>query len=104
MMMLLSGVSIPQRAMRQQIGSAVNIVINAARLSDGTRKVVKIAEISGMEGDTVMMQDLYEFKRTGVGPNGEVIGQFGPTGIRSVYSQRLEAAGYKLESKLFRHG
>jgi pilus assembly protein CpaF len=103
MMMLLSGISIPQRAMRQQIASALNIIVHVSRLSDGTRKVMRISEISGMEGDMVMMQDLFEFKRTSVGPNGEVVGQFVATGIRSAYSQRLEAAGYKLDAKIFRN-
>jgi pilus assembly protein CpaF len=102
MMMLLSGVAIPQRAMRQQIASALNIIVHVSRLSDGSRKVMRISEISGMEGEMVMMQDLFEFKRTGIGPGGEVLGQFLATGIRSTYSQRLEAAGYKLEAKAFR--
>src|SRR5580698_6093627 len=97
MMMLLSGVSIPQRAMRQQIASALNIIVHVSRLSDGSRKILRISEISGMEGEMVMMQDLFEFKRTGIGAGGEVLGQFVATGIRSTYSQRLEAAGYKLE-------
>jgi len=103
MMMLLSGVSIPQRAMRQQIASALNIIVHVSRLSDGSRKVMRISEISGMEGEMVMMQDLFEFKRTSVGPDGEVLGQFVATGIRSAYSQRLEAAGYKLDAKIFRN-
>src|SRR6266851_5391851 len=103
MMMLLSGVQIPQRAMRQQIASALNIIVHVSRLSDGTRKILRISEISGMEGEMVMMQDLFEFKRTGIGPGGEVIGQFLATGIRSTYSQRLEAAGYKLDGKIFRN-
>ncbi|MGB3552880.1 MAG: TadA family conjugal transfer-associated ATPase [Candidatus Binatus sp.] len=102
MMMLLSGVSIPQRAMRQQIASALNIIVHVSRLPDGSRKVMRISEISGMEGEMVMMQDLFEFKRTGIGPGGEVLGQFLATGIRSNYSQRLEAAGYKLDAKVFR--
>ena len=76
MMMLLSGVSIPQRAMRQQIASALNIIVHVSRLSDGSRKMLRISEISGMEGEMVMMQDLFEFKRTGIGPGGEVLGQF----------------------------
>ena len=103
MMMLLSGVSIPQRAMRQQVASALNIIVHVSRLSDGTRKIMRISEISGMEGEMVMMQDLFEFKRTGIGTGGEVLGQFIATGIRSTYSQRLEAAGYKIESKIFRN-
>ena len=64
MMMMLAGFSIPQRAMRQQIASAINMVVHVSRLSDGTRKVMRISEISGMEGDIVMMQDLFEFVRT----------------------------------------
>jgi pilus assembly protein CpaF len=102
MMMLLSGISIPQKAMRQQIASALNIIVQVARLSDGGRKVMKISEISGMEGEMVMMQDLFEFKRTGIGAGGKVMGHFVSTGIRSTYTQRLEAAGLRLDSKLFR--
>ncbi len=103
MMMLLSGLNIPQRAMRQQVASALNIVVHVSRLSDGTRKVLRISEISGMEGEMVMMQDLFEFKRTGISPDGRVLGHFVSTGIRSVYAQRLEAAGWRAgEPKLFR--
>jgi pilus assembly protein CpaF len=102
MMMLLSGFSIPQRAMRQQIASAINMIVHVSRLSDGTRKVMKISEITGMEGEMIMMQDLFEFKRTGVDANGKILGNFISTGIRSVYSQQLEVAGYKLDTKLFR--
>ena len=102
MMMLLSGVSLPERAMRQQVNAAINILVHVARLSDGTRKVMKISELTGMEGDTIMMQDLFEFVRTGTSQTGEVLGHFRPTGIRSFYTQRLEAAGLRLDSKLFR--
>ncbi len=101
MMILLSGVALPQQAMRQQIGSAVNMFVHVSRISDGTRKVMRISEISGIEGDTLMMQDLFEFVRTGTSPDGKVQGRFQPTGIRSVYSQRLEVAGIHLDSKLF---
>jgi pilus assembly protein CpaF len=104
MMMLLSGFSIPQRAMRQQIAAAVNIIVHVTRLSDGTRKVMKISEITGMEGDMIMMQDLFEFKRTGVTATGKVVGHFASTGIRSTYSQQLEIAGYKMDQMLFRLG
>ncbi len=101
MMMLLSGISIPQRAMRQQIASAVNIIVHVSRLSDGTRKVMKISEVTGMEGEVIMMQDLYEYVRTGVNFSGKVQGTFRPTGIRSAYAPQIEAAGFKLETKLF---
>src|SRR5579863_8611394 len=97
MMMLLSGASIPQRAMRQQIASALNMVVHVSRLADGSRKMMKISEITGMEGDMVMMQDLFEFKRTGIGQGGKVLGQFRFTGIRSMYTDRVAAAGYRID-------
>jgi pilus assembly protein CpaF len=100
MMMLLAGFSIPQRAMRQQIAGAVNLIVHVSRLSDGSRKLMKIAEIAGMEGDTVMMQDLFEFKRTGVNSAGKVMGSFRTTGIRSAYAERIEIGGYRLPSLL----
>jgi len=98
MMMLLSGASIPQRAMRQQIASALNLVVHVSRLADGSRKMMKISEITGMEGDMVMMQDLFEFKRTGIGQGGKVLGQFRFTGIRSMYTDRVAAAGFRIDN------
>ncbi len=97
MMMLLSGASIPQRAMRQQIASALNMVVHVSRLADGSRKVMRISEITGMEGEMVMMQDLFEFKRTGIGQGGKVLGQFRFTGIRSMYTDRVAAAGFRID-------
>ena len=98
MMMLLSGFSIPQRAMRQQIASAINIIVHVARLSDGSRRMMKISEVTGMEGDAIMMQDLFEFVHTETDANGKVLGHYRSTGIRSAYAQRIERAGYKLDS------
>ena len=100
MMMLLSGFSIPQRAMRQQIASAINIIVHVARLSDGSRRMMKISEVTGMEGDAIMMQDLFEFALTATDANGKVHGNYRSTGIRSAYAQRIERAGYKLETSL----
>src|ERR1700680_1460190 len=97
MMMLLSGASIPQRAMRQQIASALNIIVHVSRLPDGSRKMMKISEIHGMEGAMVMMQDLFEFKRTGIGQGGKVLGQFRFTDIRSMCPERVAAAGFRLD-------
>jgi pilus assembly protein CpaF len=97
MMMLLAGWAIPQRAMRQQIASALNVIVHVSRLSDGTRKVMKISELVGMEGEMIMMQDLYEFHRTGVNAQGKVLGQYRKTGIRSAYKDRIEAYGYNME-------
>jgi pilus assembly protein CpaF len=99
MMMLLSGISIPQRAMRQQVASALNIIVHVTRLSDGSRKVMKISEISGMEGDMIMMQDLFEWVRADNSPKGPITGIYRPTQIRSVYASRLEAAGYRSDRR-----
>ena len=98
MMMLLSGFSIPQRAMRQQIASAINIIVHVARLSDGSRRMMKISEVTGMEGEAIMMQDLFEFVQTQTDASGKVLGHYRPTGIRSAYAQRIERAGYKLDN------
>src|SRR6202163_3348545 len=98
MMMLLSGFSIPQRAMRQQVASAINIIVHVARLADGSRRMMKISEVTGMEGEAIMMQDLFEFVQTQTDASGKVLGHYRPTGIRSAYAQRIERAGYKLDS------
>jgi pilus assembly protein CpaF len=90
--------------MRQQVASALHMIVHVSRLSDGTRKVLKISEITGMEGEMIMMQDLFEFKRAGLGANGKVLGTFGPTGIRSVYTTQLEQAGFKFDAKAFTRG
>jgi pilus assembly protein CpaF len=100
MMMLLWGQAMPERAMRQQIASALNIVIHVTRLSDGTRKLIKISEISGMEGEVVMMQDLWQFTRTGTTTTGKITGVFRPSGIRSHYFDRLETVGYRIDREL----
>jgi pilus assembly protein CpaF len=102
MMMLLSGISVPQRAMRQQIASALNIIVHVSRLSDGSRRVMKISEISGMEGEMIMMQDLFEFIRAETSTTGKIVGSSQSTGIRSTYTQRLEIAGYKTDSKVIK--
>ena len=101
MMMMLSGFALPERAMRLQIASALNIFIHVSRLPDGSRKMVKISEVSGIESETIMMQDLFEFVRTGMSPEGKVLGSFRPTGIRSTYAGRLEAAGMRIDPKWF---
>ncbi len=101
MMMMLSGYLIPERAMRQQIVGAINLFIHVSRMSDGSRKVARISEITGMEGDMVTMQDLFEFVRTGIGSGGELLGSFRPTGIRSNYIKRFEAAGVRFDSRWF---
>jgi pilus assembly protein CpaF len=98
MMMLLTGISLPEHAMRQYIVSALNLLVHVNRFSDGTRKVVKISEITGMESEVILMQDLFEFVRTGVSPTGKVLGEFRSTGIRSKYADKMLAAGYPLST------
>jgi pilus assembly protein CpaF len=97
MLMMLFGANLPERAMRQQISASLDIVVHVSRMSDGTRKVLKISEITGMEGEMIMMQDLFEFVRTGMNANGKILGTFRPTGMRSFYANRLEAVGYRFE-------
>jgi len=100
MMMLLSGFSIPQRDAPADRASAISIIVHVARLSDGSRRMMKISEVTGMEGEAIMMQDLLEFVHTETDASGKVHGHYRSTGIRSAYAQRIERAGYKLESAL----
>ena len=100
-MIQMTGMSLSERAMRQQISSALNVVLQVARLSDGTRRVTSISEITGMEGDTITMQEVFHFERTGISPQGEVIGRFRPTGIRPRFAERLKAAGMQLPRVFF---
>ena len=94
-MVLMAGYELPVKAIRQQVGSAVHGLVQVARLTDGTRKVVRISEIVGMEGDQIQIQDLFEFVQTGVTLEGRVQGQFRASGLRSRYFDRLVAAGVK---------
>ncbi len=97
----MANLRISDKAMRQQISAAINLIIQVSRLGDGSRKVVSVSEIIGMEGEIITMQEIYRFVRTGVGPKGEVIGQFRPTGIRPRFSERLEQYGFRLPTSLF---
>jgi pilus assembly protein CpaF len=87
--------------MRQQIASAIQVVIQVSRLSDGTRKITQIAEISGMEGDVITMQDIYTFERQGMGEDDRVLGRFTASGIRPKFTERLKAYGIDLSALLF---
>jgi pilus assembly protein CpaF len=101
MMMMFGGFQLPDKAMRQQVSSAVNIFVHLGRLSDGTRKISKISEVTGMEGETVIMQDLYEFVRTGTTPQGKVLGNFQPSGIRSNYAEKIETTGIRFDPRWY---
>jgi pilus assembly protein CpaF len=93
LMMLLSGVSLPERAMRQYVTGALHLIVHAARLGDGSRHVMRITELTGLEGNVVLTQDLFEFVQTGVARDGRVIGQFHKTEARSQFAGRMEALG-----------
>jgi pilus assembly protein CpaF len=95
-MIQMTGMRLSDRAMRQQIASAVNLIIQVARLTDGTRRITSISEITGMEGDTVSMQDIFVFERMGMDANGKVMGRFRHTGIRPRFAERIKAYGMQL--------
>jgi pilus assembly protein CpaF len=100
-MVLMSGMDLPLKVVRQQISSAVDLIVQQTRLKDGARKVTAITEVVGMEGDTVVMTDIFKFEQTGIGPNGKIIGELKATGIRPIFGPKLEAAGYKLAAEIF---
>jgi len=100
-MVAMSGLNIPDTAVRRQIASAIDLVIQVTRLSDGTRKVTNLAEITGMEGDVVTMQDIFIYRKKGIKDNGEVVGSFQPVGIRPKFSERLAVSGIALPSSMF---
>jgi pilus assembly protein CpaF len=100
-MVAMSNLNLPENAIRRQIASAIDVVVQVSRMSDGTRKIVSVAEITGMEGDVVTMQDIFVFRKRGIRENGEVIGGFVPTGIRPKFSERLLVSGIQLPMSMF---
>ena len=100
-MVLMSGMDLPLKVVRQQISSAVDLIVQQTRLKDGARKVTAVTEVVGMEGDTVVMTDIFKFEQTGVGPGGKILGELKPTGIRPIFGPKLEAAGFKLGAEIF---
>jgi pilus assembly protein CpaF len=100
-MIAMANVNLPDKAMRQQIAAAIQIVVQQARMSDGTRKVTSISEITGMEGDVITMQEIFRFDKLGLGPEGKVIGRFVATGVRPKVCERLRASGIQLPPEMF---
>lgn len=100
-MVAMSGFNLPDKAVRAQIASAINVVVQIARLTDGTRRVVNISEITGMEGPVITMQDLFVFERQGFDQDRKVRGRFRPSGIRPKFSERLLAYGIELPREMF---
>jgi pilus assembly protein CpaF len=102
-MVAMANLNIPEKAVRQQISSAIELIVQIARVSDGTRKVTAVTEITGMEGDTITMQDLFIFEKTGVRQDGKVCGRFRATGIRPRCAERLAASGMRLPAEMFEY-
>ncbi len=100
-MIQMTGMRLSDREMRQQVASAINLVLQVARLSDGSRRVTSISEITGMEGETITMQEIFQFERTGIDAQGQVIGRFRATGIRPRFAERLKTCGLQLPRVFF---
>jgi pilus assembly protein CpaF len=100
-MVSMANLNIPERAIRQQVASAIHAVVQIARLSDGTRKVMTVSEITGMEGEVIQMQDVFVFERTGVDETGKVRGVFKSTGVAPLFAERLAIAGCRLNPAIF---
>jgi len=102
-MCLMADINLPDKAIRHQIASAVSIVVQVARLSDGTRRVTHISEVTGVADGMVTLQDVFVFDRLGIGPNGRVLGRFRATGLRPMFSEQLKASGIELPESIFEH-
>jgi pilus assembly protein CpaF len=100
-MCMMAGMDMPLKVIRQQIAAAIDVIVQINREKDGTRKIVAITEVAGMEGDTVVLTDIFRFERTGVSEDGKVLGELKPTGIRPLFSPRLESSGYKLGPEVY---
>jgi pilus assembly protein CpaF len=100
-MVAMANINIPERSVRQQIASAITVVVQLSRQSDGTRKCVNISEITGLEENIISMSDIFNFVRRGIGPDGRVVGTFQPTGVRPKFLDRLRVAGIQLPAEIF---
>jgi pilus assembly protein CpaF len=102
-MVAMASLQLPDRAVRQQIASAVDLIVQITRLSDGTRRVTAISELTGMEKDVITMQDIFVFERSGVSPTGQVLGRFRATGIRPRCAEQLASFGRPLPAAMLDH-
>ncbi len=100
-MVAMAGIEMPLKAMRSQIASAVNLIVQASRLQDGSRRMTSVTEITGMEGEVISMQEIFRYERLGVEPSGRIIGRFNATGIRSSYSDRFRQWGFDLPASVY---
>lgn len=100
-MVAMAGIEMPLKAVRSQIASAVNLIVQASRLQDGSRRMVSITEITGMEGDVISMQEVFRYERLGLAPDGKIIGRFNATGVRSHYTERFKQWGFHLPASIY---
>ena len=100
-MIAMAGIEMPLKAVRSQIASAVHLLVQASRLQDGSRRMVSITELTGMEGEVISMQEVFRYQRLGLQPDGKILGQFTATGVRSHYSERFRQWGYNLPPEIF---
>lgn len=100
-MSMMSGMELPLKVIREQIASAIDLIVQQTRLKDGSRKVTSVTEVAGMEGDTVTLTDIFKFEQSGIDKDGKILGEMKPTGIRPLFCPRLEAAGFKLGPEIF---
>ncbi|SFS99943.1 pilus assembly protein CpaF [Sulfitobacter marinus] len=100
-MIAMAGIEMPLKAVRSQISSAVNLIVQASRLQDGSRRMTSISEITGMEGDVISMQELFRYQRVGLTPENKIIGHFTATGVRSHFTERFKMWGYDLPSSIY---
>ena len=100
-MIAMTGVEMPLRAMRSQIASAVNLIVQVKRLQDGSRRMTSITEVAGMEGDVISLQEIFKYEIFGTGKDGKIDGDFEPTGLRSLYSERFAQWGYDLPASIY---
>ncbi|MFY2824029.1 CpaF family protein [Ruegeria sp. MALMAid1280] len=100
-MIAMAGIEMPIKAVRSQISSAVNLIVQASRLQDGSRRMTSITEITGMEGDVISMQEIFKFQRVGLTPDNKIIGHFTATGVRSYYSERFRLWGFDLPTSIY---
>jgi pilus assembly protein CpaF len=100
-MVSLANANMQLVSIRQQVASAVHLFVQAARMSDGSRRVINVTEVTGMEGEIVTLQDIFVFEKRGLTPEGKVIGRFAATGIRPKFYEKLQSAGIRLPNELF---
>jgi pilus assembly protein CpaF len=100
-MILMTGINLPEKAMRFMVASALDMIIQITRFTDGSRKLTSISEVVGMEGDVITLQEIFTYEKRGVDREGKVLGRFRATGIRPKFSEKLEMAGLEVPERLF---